>query len=292
MKTVVILGAGASKPYGFPLGYELVTLILRALDNEIDNFYHWGFDNKLIHDFKDAITRSKPIAIDDLLVQRREFVEIGKLTIASVLTRFENEIYLYKRGIEDDWYEYFFNHVRGLPTPLMENQFSFITFNYDRSLDHFLNRAADSHFENSDPKRMTAIQKIPILHIHGNLGLLPWHGGSLYFAPQTSIDVIHEMGQNLKLTSEELDNDIIAKAQTLIQEADRVRFLGFGYHETNMDRLDFIVNAKNCNDVNGTAYGITDVERGRLVRDYPKLHALDHKNRTMVQFFRESRPLD
>ena len=59
MPTVFILGAGASKPYGYPTGSELKNIILRNLEGEpISGYSSWsklGFEASDLQEFRDAL---------------------------------------------------------------------------------------------------------------------------------------------------------------------------------------------------------------------------------------------
>lgn len=294
MRTVFILGAGASQPYGLPSGYELVNEILGVLRSRTENFENWGFLVKEIEEFIKAIEESKPMAIDDLLARRADdFLRIGKLAIAHALVQFEKKEELTKRGQDDDWYSYFFEHLRKLARPVQHEEYSFITFNYDRSLEYYLDMATNAHYGESEPQRKKAILDIPILHVHGHLGMLPSRGGDSPYEPAQHRSRIMGMSKNLKLTDDEADSDILAHVQTLIQRADRIRFLGFGYHETNLKKLDFQKNAASCNVISGTAYGKSEIEILEIKQRIPVLlNNVELYPMKILNFFREAEPID
>jgi hypothetical protein len=131
-----------------------------------------------------------------------------------------------------------------------ENKVAFITFNYDRSLEHFLYLS----LRNSAPKIVneakivSAIKEIPIIHPHGSLGDLYWQSknGTMYKtirmekdrANQQEICEVYEASQRILIISEKDKNtEIFIKASSLFKDALRVIFLGFGYHEENLKRL-------------------------------------------------------
>ena len=132
---------------------------------------------------------------------------------------------------------------------------------------------------------------IPILHVHGHLGVLPSKGGNFPYEPTDDNSHIQNISRNLRLTDEEADNQVIGQAQILIQKAETIRFLGFGFHESNLKKLSFDANAANCNDITGTAVGLTETERESKGRKHPKLKYLDGRGRTIVSLFREANPL-
>ena len=58
-----------------------------------------------------------------------------------------------------------------------QNKVSFITFNYDRSLEHFLCTSLSNDFGKSIADCAKVLANIPIVHLHGRLGYLPWQRG-------------------------------------------------------------------------------------------------------------------
>jgi hypothetical protein len=104
---VLILGAGASKPYGFPLGQELIDHIMTIGDKPP----LLPFDPTELLRFQRALKLAGKTSIDAFLErQDAEFVLIGKQLIAYLLSRYENEGDLYdtKRQGEDNkrWYQF------------------------------------------------------------------------------------------------------------------------------------------------------------------------------------------
>ena len=104
---VLILGAGASKPCGFPLGQELIDHILTMGDKPPI----LPIDPKELLRFQRALKLAGRTSIDAFLErQDAEFVLMGKQLIAYILSRYENEADLYDniRQGEDNrrWYQF------------------------------------------------------------------------------------------------------------------------------------------------------------------------------------------
>lgn len=137
--TVFILGAGASKPYGYPLGWELRERIL-ALPDDCELFPKLDHAPNEFIQFKKALAESPAESIDAFLEHRDEFTRIGKHAIAAELLKCEQRERLYDPGNEDDWYRYLFNRMTaGVRFDhFLQNEVSFVTFNYDRSLEEYL----------------------------------------------------------------------------------------------------------------------------------------------------------
>ena len=140
--TVLVLGAGASYPYGFPTAKELRILICEAFTNpntpasrllgEASGHSPDGFFR-----FREAFLKSGQPSVDAFLEWRPDFLAIGKLAIAYCLLPFEDESKLFtppgNRG--GDWYQYLSVKLNASFEDFGSNKLSIITFNYDRSLE-------------------------------------------------------------------------------------------------------------------------------------------------------------
>ncbi|MDZ4341559.1 MAG: hypothetical protein U1E51_03875, partial [Candidatus Binatia bacterium] len=93
--TVLILGAGASIDYGFPLGRILITNLCGSLKSERDPYVKFlvscGFDFGLITAFRESLEFSGQPSIDAFLENRVEFLDVGKAAIACDLIPAESE---------------------------------------------------------------------------------------------------------------------------------------------------------------------------------------------------------
>jgi hypothetical protein len=78
--TTLILGAGASAPFGFPTGYELLLNKVLLLDNTSNPVFE-SFPQVHVEAFKNALSKSGKKSVDSFLEHRPEFVPIGKSAI-------------------------------------------------------------------------------------------------------------------------------------------------------------------------------------------------------------------
>jgi hypothetical protein len=262
--TVLVLGAGASCPYGFPLGQTLIDKITREVSYYQSVLWQQliqcSFESKFIKEFSDALNDSPLNSIDIFLETRPEFSKIGRTSIAISLLPCESVSRLmdYSRSVrlklikgyegeENSWYHYLFTHLHDPGTSFGENKLRVITFNYDRSFEHFLFLSVQSCYPGkNDSEIASMIQTISIIHLYGSLGRLPWQK--------------HEVGlsQNVtpfgaeSLTSEKLpkaadsiqvisDNNGVTpefdKAKEILENAEHIYFLGFGFYKKNIERL-------------------------------------------------------
>lgn len=82
-QTVFVLGAGASYPYGFPTGEELVGEIIGLTRSErtLDAFLYNGCVDSDVKRFAHDLADSDAPSVDAFLEHRRDFLKIGKLAI-------------------------------------------------------------------------------------------------------------------------------------------------------------------------------------------------------------------
>jgi len=100
-KTVLVLGAGASMPYGFPSGQGLVDIICDS-NNNFKKLVAEGavVGENNVSTFIRALREADPESIDVFLANNPEFEKVGKSAIAATLLPRENEWEL-----KDKWRE-------------------------------------------------------------------------------------------------------------------------------------------------------------------------------------------
>jgi hypothetical protein len=271
-KTVLILGAGASAPFGFPSGRTLRDDIIAGLRKQIAQPFQLltaaGFDANHIASFRDALQRSGQPSVDVFLEYRPEFIHVGKVAIAASLIPYEDEARLW--GGADNWYEHLWTHLGpSLMDDVAQSQLSVITFNYDRSLEHFLFSALkDAYNISTDDAARYLREVIRIVHVHGKLGELPYadagRGISRSYQPGDASslkDTAVAAAKTIKIVHEGVrDDSEFVQARQLLAQAEMVCFLGFGYLKANVERLE-VANLSQSVSLYGTAYLLMDGER-------------------------------
>jgi hypothetical protein len=290
--TVFILGAGASRPFDYPTGRELVDNIIalrggtqlgseiQALKTVLPEIHeHKDIKTRIIY-FINELKKACPPSVDffvetKVIAGNNEYEQIGKVLIAREIIKCENENRLYfvteqgRERYESDWYGYLWSNLLTATTieELKKNQLSFITFNYDRSLEHFLFNAIKSLYSKSDEEVADIIRNnIKIVHVYGMLTELPWQttkGGCPYSANDNIPERYIKALENIHLIGAERGEGF-QEAQKLIKQAQSVHFLGFGYNKINLNRLN-IPHRKQ--GFNGTFYGMKKSEIS-CVADY------------------------
>jgi hypothetical protein len=93
--TVLVLGAGASAPYAFPLGSELLDGIQSELLREPfafrDDLRSGEINDVMLKQFGHALRNSGLYAIDEYLQWHPAYRDLGKLAIARTLIPAERE---------------------------------------------------------------------------------------------------------------------------------------------------------------------------------------------------------
>jgi len=168
-----------------------------------------------------------------------------------------------------DWYAYLFGKLTdGVDfEEFGQNQLAIITFNYDRSLEQFLFTAMKNSYGRPERDVSEQLRTMLIIHVHGTLGPLPWQAdpGRPYAADLSLPSV--KMATDSILIAPEADHTSPAfeQAREALAEAQRIYFLGFGYHPANLSRLGYGKNGGRTGG-RGSRYGLgaaecTDIQR-------------------------------
>jgi len=309
-ETVLILGAGASIPFGFPSGRELknqaIELSRRDIKHEdFSSLLKAGLTEKNIREFGEALNSSGVQSVDRFLEYRQEFIETGKAIIALILIKCENESLLFNTSPNQHWYEYLYSKLAISLDEFASNKLRIITFNYDRSLEFFLTKALANTHGIELEEAHTTLLNIPIIHVHGQLGKLVF-GDSMELARQyksvvnstTMLSCLREDGIKIIHEADPATREFTS-ARTLLIQAERIICLGFGYDRTNLYRLGMLnLTSDESNHrirnvmIIGSSYGLTHNEcnnhskmlNGKIVLDRPNLKSLE--------FLREKTPFD
>jgi len=269
--TTFILGAGASLPYGYPSGNALVAEIIKALENSDSLAYQAaisaGISSDAILKFRTDLALMELNSIDAFLGIRKDYVDLGKISITGVLLPLERpQLYRETVNSEPSWYRYIWNFIYNRIDDVNVGPLSFLTYNYDRSLDWYLySKFKELYgFGFSEMKNLGA--RIKIHHIHGILGSSPWDDESAReYSPNIGVDDILGAASGIKVIHEaaeimaayEIVHDVLSKSANVI-------FLGFGYNKDNVERLSTKVWWDNSELVIGSSIGILNGEQQRI----------------------------
>jgi hypothetical protein len=211
-----------------------------------------------------------PLVIDYFLGQNPELSDIGKLLIAWVLLECEAKSAVRINSnrqdsesdtkFQDNWYRFLVHKlVTGCRDgeDLLKNNVTFVTFNYDVSLERRLYKALCSISQFADgggviPEFFKAPHRL--VHVYGKLREIPWHEppiGISFSVKKTPDDVSYwetsriifdlffEASKQLKTIApyEKNEDANVVAARSAIEEASCVYILGSGFDENNSKLL-------------------------------------------------------
>jgi len=292
--TVFVFGAGVSHPFQFPLGFGLRNRIIDNLDPS-NEFYmelrNVGFPRGEITAFREALRDSGKESVDAFLEHRTDYINVGKAAIAQELTRHEaHSVLFHSQG--ENLYFYLYKHLNATPEEFTNNQLTIITYNYDRSFEHFLFTALRNSYRLADEQTAELMRYIPIIHLHGHLGLLPWQGeGGRNYGSGDRLEDVSIASKNIKIIHEQIDVDEdpeFQRAHHYLSNTSRLIFLGFGYDRTNLLRLRLPKESTQL-QVFGSCYGMTESETTNLKFKFFRGHAtLGRSEYDALNFLRHS----
>jgi hypothetical protein len=279
-KTVFVLGAGASCPYGYPSGAQLrEDICLRFKKRYMDylnrvepNLTARSDKSATIEHFTNTFFKSKIQSIDLFLANNRRLASTGKYIIAFEILEAEHKNRSPEhvaQSIGQDWYLYLFNRfIRDITTgdrlPDFSNgRIGFITFNYDRSLENLLYESLRNSFTNiPEHEIFRCLEGIEIIHVYGQVAPLEWQNRSDYVSYAPSIDdaLLKKVSCNIKTIYEEENTSELEDAHDMLDAAERVFLLGFGYAPENMEILKLPGIISKASEFYGTSFGLESRE--------------------------------
>ena len=170
------------------------------------------------------------------------------------------------------WYNNFFRMlVVGCTRVNWRNLFnnvSFIIFNYDRCVEHFLFNAVQNYYDIEPDEAGTLMRALRIIHPYGSVGKLPCQTDRNSFpfgSASRAGDLLSHAGE-IKTYSERIEDvEAITALHRLLIDAEIIVFLGFAFHDENMALMKS--SAPNrLKRVFATARGISDSDR-EVIRD-------------------------
>jgi hypothetical protein len=281
-KTVFVVGAGASVDMGLPLGEELKRRIATATDirfgragrrepgGDDDLFAAYEYlaarGDESVNDYLAAswsLGSSLPLAISiDNFLEAHSHDEIlqrcGKLAIVRSILSAERDSWIFLNdrdpkplAVPDSidkapWHvslcQMLTEGVRRENISSLSKNVSFIVFNYDRCLEHFLARALQLYYRADEQEIFDVVNQIRFVHPYGKPGRLPWELDERYppiaFGARPGAKQLVQLSDSIKIFSERLvEQEISESISELLLEAGRIVFLGFGYIEQNMRLL-------------------------------------------------------
>ena len=214
---------------------------------------------------------ARPNSIDEFLEHRPDLADAGKTIIAILLLHAEqNSVqHLWGKATQGDWYRLLKARLVGAFDSLGQDQIRIVTFNYDRSLEHYLYESLRPYYQDTDEAEyQRRIGRISFLHVYGSLGPLPWQSPQAETIPY-GVDSLRRnqvirARWNIKVLHEEGDGDAQRNfdvAKEWLRSAERILFLGFGFLQANVERLGLGEVLQPHQDIRATCKGLERTSR-------------------------------
>lgn len=305
-KTVIVVGAGASKEFELPTGAELMEQLQRLADvrfadgyrrssgeYEVEQTFRAMAAHRGSKDINDllkaswAIRDNMPLApsIDNFMHSRASeplLVEVGKVLISRAISKAEKASTLYVDHVKSNTGPRFDHLSKTWAAQLFKLMVSagdfstfirglenttFVSFNYDRCIEQFIVNAAKSYFASDEVERETVCGALKILHPYGSLGPLVWRNPARNgFGSEPVGADLYEISKGIRTFTEGLDSETQKAVTKALYGADVLVFLGFAYHPLNMELMSSDSRFEIRN-VFGTSKGLSEDSRERVKHD-------------------------
>jgi hypothetical protein len=274
-KTVFIVGAGASKEVGLPIGSELKNIIATKLDMRFNDWKPIGRGDLTIFEvlqrkhlpygtlqryadacrcIRDGIVLSD--SIDDFIDAHqhdRAIAACGKLAITRSILEAEKRSKLYYErknvddtvnfdAIKDTWYVGFYNLLNHkMKKENLEgffNNVTVISFNYDRCIQHFLVHAIAANYQIQIDEARHIVEKLIIFYPYGSVGAYFGKSNEIVEFGSSVLADFDKVVSNIRTYTEQMeDHESLGAIRKAVVEAEVIMFLGTAYHPNNMGLL-------------------------------------------------------
>jgi len=246
-KTTLILGAGASRPYGFPTAAELreilvhkqarkVGAIVESIGASVEiwdtavRFLLARHGDEALKRFQHELFWAQTESIDEFAQKRGEpFATIARHAVAAIFLQCESSAYL-----DGNWYRLLRRFVLQDEPKLPDERLQVITFNYDRSWEVFFWRAIQYTFGLQPGVAYEILAKLPVHHVYGSLGeLRDGSKGTVVEWADTKPEAMEAAAESLHLVSP-LTQGLPDSVSEFLCDSEFVFFLGFGFWPDNI----------------------------------------------------------
>ncbi len=304
-KTTFVVGAGASKELGLPLGEKLKSEIVPLIDIRFDDWNNIESGDLSVVAALDEFCRTEPelslnhmlrkcwllrdalpaaISIDNLLDAHRDdphVAFVGKVAIAKAILAAERSSDLFWDNRHErtfklekasgSWliplFQKLTENVPKADANTIFDNVSFIVFNYDRCLEYFLPKALSAYYGLSDPEVREIVGKAKIYHPYGQVGGFE-RGDSEGVAGfgQTDIDLAKAANRIRTFTEGLRYESHREEIQQAVVSTENLVFLGFAFHPLNMEIVK-VADSNSIRKVFGTTIGLADAAVRRIRED-------------------------
>lgn len=276
-KTIFVIGAGAGVEINMPVGSQLSHTIadktyiqhkdyspeLKTGDYAVANalrritkargldYNAWRAEACAI---RDGIFEARSIDAYLNTHKDNEAVKIaGKLAIVQSILEAEKNCDLYRDNrnwrnnakVSSSWFPELFYIMQdgvGKSDDLRKifSNVAFITFNYDRCLEHYLYHTVMGLYRLNEHDAVEVMSALEIYRPYGQVGALNWERKrttKVAFGAKDYED-IEAIAEEIKTFNEQIEDQVVLEnIRGAINTAARIVFLGFHYHRQNMDLM-------------------------------------------------------
>lgn len=290
-KVVFVLGAGASAEINMPVGRGLADIIARKMSLAFDNAGRLvgNGDHRLFDQVAEIIGQDEAIraatrlanglpfvkSIDEFLDYNnvdQSLVNMGKAAIVRSILEAEHGSKLIDTTtnptrptftVSGAYFSWLIHLIRMLgqssPVRLIENA-TFINFNYNRSLEFFLLNAIRSLYAISEDDAKVLVASADIFHPYGTVGKLKVFDNANGVAYGWSLGASQPLANRIRTYTEEVKEQArLKKVHESLQNANVLVFLGFAFHQQNMDLLR-PPNGLGPKKIFATTHGISEAD--------------------------------
>ena len=324
-----VIGAGASSEVNMPTGHGLKEAIASALAFKVDDSRRLAGGDPTLReamyqlaqrpgshgDINQYLNSARLIqggmpqapSIDNFIDSHRadpRIAECGKLAIAFQILKAERASKLFvdpgniynrlKFGkIEDTWFNAFFQ-LLALNAQLEDlherlSRVTVVSFNYDRTLEHFLHQAVQNYYGCSSEEAAKVLSSLVILHPYGSVGSLPWQQSNTIAVPyggELGSSALLSVASTLRTFTEGTNSkdSQIKDIRASVFDAETIVFLGFAYHELNLEVLfgpGSVEPVRYLKQVYGTAKGLSESNKKAIALELANLGRYDASQITL-----------
>ena len=272
--TTFVIGAGASAPYGRPLGWELHRTAKKLDPHHIayELLLAQGISANKLNEFLNDLRDHPASSIDAFLTTRQkrtDVMHIGKSMIACLMGLAVAEK-AGSKALDGDWLGYVIERMLGASTWQdfsKGNNVKFVTFNFDSLIEQRLTRDLTHVWPEA------TLDSIPVIHVHGRLPDVPDsspHRSAIHGPDQRWFKWLGGATATIRVVLEDIDKAILEIARHAIGHARVVCFLGFAYDPDNLDKLDLLNNLASDQLAFGSAFRLAAGEQERVRQLMPQ----------------------
>lgn len=308
IKTIFVIGAGASAEANLPVGEALKEQIARLLDIRFKHFDQNTGDLLISAAFRHISNDINPhlqaswtirdgmpisISIDNFLHAHNGntlIEQCGKIAITRAILDAESKSLMYtnyrelQKGfdlskLKDTWYVKLWQlisegcNINDIKTRFQE--IGFIVFNYDRCLEHFLFNAIQRYFNVNEQCAAEILENCWIYHPYGQVGELPYSDKktAVSFGCEPDPNQLVKISNSIKTFTESTDESSkeILELRNKISQTDKLVCLGFAFHAQNVEiLLPMKTPLGRPLFILGSAYCVSDANRESIRGDFSR----------------------